>query len=420
MIKKVIFILVFFVSFFALAQDPIVYDIKVRGNKKTKASTIKNIIKTKNGQVLDSLKLEKDIIKLKRLAGVSHAYFQVFYSHENLYNVFINIEERFTIIPEINIFTARDQDVAYRLALYDFNFLGRNIGFGGFYENNVFNSFGFNLRAPYLFSNKAGVALNYDNIVRREPLFTDAGTANYRYSNRGIEALLLYEFNFQNNIQIGGSFFQEEYLFLDGVKSEFTPDFLDLDKWQFKFIYTFNKLDYNYQYVSGIRNTFDARVVTSNNDFQQDFFLIRNQFDYFKRVGDRGNWANRLQIGVASNDDSPFAPFEVDNNVNIRGVGNIIDRGTAMLVLNTEYRYTLMDKGWFVLQGNAFLDAGTWRNPGGRLKDFFNLINTRIYPGVGLRFIHKNIFNAVFRIDYGYGLTQANANGIVFGIGQYF
>jgi hypothetical protein len=36
------------------------------------------------------------------------------------------------------------------------------------------------------------------------------------------------------------------------------------------------------------------------------------------------------------------APFAVDNNINLRGVGNIIDRGTV--VLNSEYRHTLFEK----------------------------------------------------------------------------
>jgi hypothetical protein len=43
--------------------------------------------------------------------------------------------------------------------------------------------------------------------------------------------------------------------------------------------------------------------------------------------------------------------------LNIRGVGNIIDRGTAAIVLNTEYRYTLYEKGWFSLKGNTFIDG---------------------------------------------------------------
>ena len=110
----------------------------------------------------------------------------------------------------------------------------------------------------------------------------------------------------------------------------------------------------------------------------------------------------------------------MDNNLNIRGVGNIIDRGTGAIVLNTEFRYSLVEKDWFVLQGNVFLDGGSWRNPGGDFGDFADSQNVRIYPGVGVRLIHKRIFNAIFRIDYGHGITKDAARGVVFGIGQYF
>ena len=106
--------------------------------------------------------------------------------------------------------------------------------------------------------------------------------------------------------------------------------------------------------------------------------------------------------------------------MNIRGVGNTIDRGTGAIVLNTEYRQTLLEKDWFVLQSNVFVDAGSWRNPGGKLGDFSKADNIRIHPGVGLRLMHKRIYNAIFRIDYGYGITKNDARGFVFGIGQYF
>jgi hypothetical protein len=65
------------------------------------------------------------------------------------------------------------------------------------------------------------------------------------------------------------------------------------------------------------------------------------RFFYFKRVGAKGNWANRLRLGLASNDNTPFAPFALDNNVNLRGVGILVDRGTGSFVLNTEYRHTI-------------------------------------------------------------------------------
>ena len=72
------------------------------------------------------------------------------------------------------------------------------------------------------------------------------------------------------------------------------------------------------------------------------------------------------------------------------------------------------------MQSNTFIDFGTWRNPGGDLGELIDGSTVRFYPGAGIRFIHKRIFNAVFRLDYGYGIGDKATNGIVFGIGQYF
>jgi len=159
--------------------------------------------------------------------------------------------------------------------------------------------------------------------------------------------------------------------------------------------------------------------VGSSDATLPEFLIGFNDFAYYHRIGKRGNLANRLRLGLASNLDTPFAPFSVDNNLNVRGVGNTIDRGTGVIILNSEYRHTLIDKDWFILQSNVFVDAGSWRNPGGDFSDFSQDQNIRVFPGVGFRFIHKKIFNAIFRIDYGVGVTE-RANGIVFGIGQYF
>jgi outer membrane protein assembly factor BamA len=419
--KKLLLLLtLFFVSLQGIAQDKIVFDVKFQGHKKNKVGFLKKLVSVRNGDVLDSVQLEKDVILLKRLAGVSHAYYQVFYSHDNLYNVFFNIEENFTLIPNVNLWTTTNAQFAYKVGLYDYNFLGRNIAFGGFYQNNGFDSYGINLRAPNLFSRKLGVAINHQNWTSEEPLFFDGGSAFYKYSNTSFEVLGLYQVNFKHLLQLGLNIFKEEYDYLSGLTSDAIPQSLSLDKQMLKFVYQYDDLDYYYQYVEGIKNTFYLQYVTTENDFQNDFLIGWSDFLYFTRVGERGNWANRFRFGLASNDDSPFAPFSVDNNLNIRGVGNIIDRGTGSIVLNTEYRYTLYEKGWFILQGNGFIDAGTWRNPGGELSDFVDSQNFRIYPGVGLRFIHKRIFNAIFRIDYGYGVTKNASNGIVFGIGQYF
>jgi outer membrane protein assembly factor BamA len=415
-----LFFLLFTITFSSNAQEFSINDLQIRGAKKTKTAFIKKIIATKKGATLDSLALKEDIIILKRLASVGHAYFQVFHSHENYYNVFIHIQENLTVIPEINFWTTTNKRVAYKIGLYDYNFLGRNIAFGGFYQNNGFDSYAINFRAPNIISKKWGLSLNHQNWKSEEPLYFADKSANYLYNNVSFEVLGLHQINFKNQINFGINVFNEKYQYLSGATAVNIPQKLNLNKALFKFVYQYNNLDYYFQYIDGVKSVLYTQYVTSNNSFQEDFYIAWNDFFYYKRVGEKGNWANRLRVGLSSNQESPFAPFALDNNVNLRGVGILVDRGTGSIVLNSEYRYTLYDKEWLIIQGNGFVDAGSWRNPGGSLSDFTNSDNIKIYSGLGLRFTSKKIYNATFRIDYGIGLTKGSSQGLVFGIGQYF
>lgn len=419
--KRIYILCVFaFWGFIAKAQQAKVTKIEIKGAKRTKAAFVEKLVGMKEGMLLDSLRMEHDVTRLKRLPSISHAYYEVFLFDSQNYEVHYTIEENFTLIPFANLFSSSNDDFAFRVGLQEFNFLGRNITVGGFYQLDVYNSYGFSIRAPYLFSNKLGLAFNYNNFITQEPVFFEEDTADYRYSNTGFELLGLYEFNFKNRMELGFSLFTEDYNYLEGATRPDVPLTLNVDKHLFKLIYDFDNVDYFYQYLEGFRSTLNFQYVGSSDTALPEFLIGFNDFVYYKRIGNQGNWANRIRLGLATNVDSPFAPFTVDNNLNIRGVGNTIDRGTGAIVFNTEYRHTLVDKNWFVLQSNLFVDGGSWRNPGGDFGDFLDSENLRIYPGVGLRFMHKRIFNAIFRIDFGYGITKNSASGIVFGIGQYF
>ncbi len=431
---RLLVVFLIFLSFFQISygQTNTVADLKVQGNKRIKSSFIKHISDLKSGAVLDSIILDQDIIRLKRLPAVSHAYYQVFETEGNAYNVFYNVLENYTLIPNVNLYTTNDDEFAYRIGLYEFNTLGRNITFGGFYQKDIFDSYGINFRAPFLFNNHIGLALNFQDLTTQEPVFLSEGTADYRYNNTSFEVLALYSFNFKHRIEAGVTFFNEDYEYLRGATNPSVPQDFNVDKNLVKGIYEYNALDYYYQYISGIKSTFNFQYVTSSDETLPDFFIGWNDFQYFLRFRKsgtdkndpesygKGNLATRLRIGFATNDDSPFAPFSVDNNLTIRGVGNTIDRGTGAIILNAEYRYTLLDEDWCAIQSNVFIDAGSWRNPGGDFGDFGDTQNFRVYPGIGARFIHKKIFNATFRIDYGVGITPDATSGFVFGIGQYF
>jgi hypothetical protein len=421
--KNFLFVFILGISFPLFSQENKVYEVEIKGAKKTKISFINNLIKTKKENLLDSLTLDHDIVLLKRLAAISHAYYQVFELHKGFYNVFIYVEEHKTIIPSINFWTSINQQFSYNLGLYDYNFLGRNITFGALYQNNGFDSYGASFIAPNLFSRKWGISFNFKNWKSEGPLYFDIRSANYLYNNISYEVLGLYQYNINHQFNFGISFFSEKYQYLSGDLDATIPTKLDLNKKLIKLVYTFDKLDYYYHYIEGFKSVLYAQYVTTTSAFKDDFFIAWNDFFYFDRISEKGNWANRLRVGLSSNKKTPFAPFALDNNINLRGVGIFVDRGTGSLVLNSEYRHTVYDKNWLAIQSNFFVDAGSWRNPGGSLNDFTQKENTRIYSGIGLRFISKKVYNTTFRIDYGFkvfdGTNQSNG-GLVFGIGQYF
>ncbi len=417
--KNLILLPILFFCSLVISQESTITEITVQGNKKTKTSALTRLINIEKGNVLDSLQIEKDLKILKRLPSIANATYQV-EKKENGYEVIYNIEENFTIIPSANVYTTNDDEFAFRLGIYEFNALGRNIILGALYQHDIYNSYTFNLRAPYLFSKKFGVSLTYSDFTTQEPVFLSNGNADYKYNNTSYEVLGLYQFNFQNRIELGVNYFNEDYVYKRGATAPDVPRDFNVNKLLYKLIYQYDNLDYDYQYVSGFKSVLNMQYVISTEDVLPDFIIGWNDFLYYKRVGNKGNWASRMRLGLATNDETPFAPFAVDNNLNIRGVGNIIDRGTGVIVINTEYRHTLLEKDWFVLQSNVFVDGGSWRNPGGEFSDFGESQNFRIYPGVGLRIMHKRIFNAIFRIDYGHGVTKDATRGLVFGIGQYF
>lgn len=415
--KLLVFLLIFTVKCFS--QTKMIERIDWKGTKKMNQNFMTDFIQSKVGAQIDSLKLVNDVDALTRLNGISKVTFEVNPSALGNCNVTYTVVEDFSIIPNLALWTTV-VTTAYRIGLYDYNFLGRNNTIGGFYQFNGVSSFGLNYSAPFLFNTKLGLEASFQKLGSIEPIFFEGTSAQYQYFNTAAELLGVYRLNYRNSIKLGLSVFNEDYKYRNGATSPKVTQVLNVNKYLFKSNYLFNNLKYDYYLVEGFRNDTYFQVVKTEDMFEDNFIIGWNDFSYFKRVGANGNWANRMRLGLATNDETPFAPFAVDNNINIRGVGNIIDRGTGTIVLNTEFRKTLYEKKWFVLQGNTFVDAGTWRQPGENWSDFLNEKNVRVYSGLGLRFIHKTIFNATFRIDYGFGLTQNSNNGLVFGIGQYF
>ncbi|MGB0175867.1 MAG: POTRA domain-containing protein [Owenweeksia sp.] len=402
-------------------SQPRIWQIEFKGLEKTKASFLHSVIAVQEGEVLDSARLEEDVQMLIRLPSVAHAYFQVFASHDNYYQVYYHIQENFTLLPIFNIWTVGDQ-LWWMVGLSEYNLLGRNIQASAFYRNNTKHSYGLSLNAPFLLGAQWGTSASYADWVSDEPVYFGEITAMYEYRNRSLELLGLYRWNFNNQVQFGGSIFREQYTYLSGAEQvEDKPVQLLQNKWLAKLTYQYYKVKQHYQYLDGIVNNLSLQTVITTNEQQPPFNIAWNDFIVYRRTGERGNLAWRFRLGFSTNNNSPFSAFVVDNQMNIRGVGDRIDRGSAVVTLNSEYRHTFWEKPWAAIQGVGFVDYGSWRQPGGELDDFVEAPNVYVHSGVGARFILKKVYNATLRVDYGFGLTpENNAHGLVLGLGQYF
>ncbi len=417
MIYKLIFFLIFISKCFS--QENLIEQIKFTNNKKTKSDFLSDIIVSKPKSVLDSVTIQKDLIIMTRLNGISNVTYSVTKNESNNYVLEYNIIEKLTIIPSL-IIAKNIKSGSYRLGIDDYNFQGKNITFGVFYQYNEFNSFGIRYISPFLFSSKYGIEGFVQTVSSREPIFFSGQTSDYKFTNTSAEFSGIYRYDYKNNSKLGLGIFNETYKYLDGFQNLDFPSKFNKTKFFTKFQYFHENVKYNFYHLNGLKNSFVYQNILTGSDFKNLFLIFTNDLVYYKKLETNTNWASRLRIGMSSNDFSPFSAFAIDNNLNIRGVGNLVDRGTATLVFNTEIRQTLFEKKWFALQGNAFVDSGTIRNSGENFNTLFDNKNIRVYSGLGLRFIHKNIFNAVFRIDYGFGLMPNSSKGLVFGIGQYF
>lgn len=419
--------LILILQFLLLSQSSFAQDnsqaeiisLEIKGLKKTKLSFIQDIILGDTLKKLDSAALQADIQRIINLPSIAHAYFQVFHSYENKYRVFYYLEEAFTLIPGVNLWSRGDQLWVWG-QVSEYNLLGRNMLLDLFYQNNGKHSYGINFSAPYIFGSKWGSSISFKDLTSDEPVYFDEGSAIYEYKNRSLEGIVFYELDFKNILRTGGSFFREEYTFQRGGENvpDKPPSFL-INKWLLKLNYEHYNILYYYHYLSGLRNNFNFQTVLAADGSNPPFYIFWDDLRYYKRINKKGNFAARFQVGLATNNDSPFSPFVIDNHTNVRGVGDRIERGSGVIFANAEYRHTFYENSWAALQGVGFVDASTWRMPGGEFSDFTKADLIYVHSGIGARFILKKVFNAVLRIDYGRGLNNSR-QGLVLGLGQYF
>jgi outer membrane protein assembly factor BamA len=360
--------------------------------------------------------------QLVNLPAITQAVYQIDSSAGKPVAVNWEIEESRTVFPLLNLGGVKD-NFFYLLGVNDIHFRGRGQQLTAFYQNNDGeHNYYVGLANAAFRGSPWGYQLESRRYAAVEPVYFPNAAVNYRYANLSFGAGLSYTTPTRHIFRFGGSNFYEHYRKVSNEAGTPGPDDLRLNKALLKFGHGISRVDQFGARRSGTDHQSIAQVVFNLEQSQPTFLIAWHDFRFYRLLGRRGNLAGRFRAGISSNENSPFAPFVLDSQVNIRGSGNRIDRGTAQLILNLEYRHTVWKdhRERFAAQFVGFSDFGSWRNPGGRLEDVFDADNFRHFIGGGLRLISLKAHNALVRIDYGFDVRNVRERGIVIGFGQYF
>ena len=391
--------------------------IEFEGYGRNDSLYLRRFVQHLTGSPLDEERVRTDVFALRRLPGIAHAEARYDTLADATLRLVYVLQPQRTLLPIAGLGGIQD-NFWVQAGLVEYNLRGRNQTLLGYYLNNDRRSGGQLYYAnPRYRGGRWGYAADLRHYASIEPLYFPE-RVDYDYQNTGAGLTGFHHPNLRTQLTFGLNYFEERYAKLRPGEGP-GPDRRRDRKLLCSAGVQRNGLEYDYFYRKGGTQQLLLQQV-STLGVPGGFWSAALTGTQFWRPSPRRNIGLRYRAALATNRESPFAPFVLDSQFKLRGVGNRVDRGTAQFVVNLELRQTLYDGRLWALQGIAFLDAGTWRNPGGTFAEAFNGSALRTFVGPGLRLINKRIFQFILRIDYGVDVRDAQQRGWVLGVGQYF
>ncbi|MDZ4679623.1 MAG: BamA/TamA family outer membrane protein [Saprospiraceae bacterium] len=386
------------------------------GAKRSKEFILERLLEQTIGTAPDVALLDTDVRRLKNFIGIIDASYRLDTLKEGIHLVY-QVREGSSRFPVVQL-GGLEGNFWWELGYMDQNWRGRGESIGlsirqtdGRLGGRAFYS------KPSFSGSRWGYGLQLERYASQEPLYFGDETVEYFYENQNIGSQVFYHFRPEARLQLGLTYFVENY---NKVNREqlIGPQARREVKQLAYLSYQLREINPDLFQPRGYYWQLEGTLVFQKEE--TPFYLFRFIGARYYPVGVNGLFASKLTLGYSANKNTPFAPFVVDSRLNIRGSGNRVDRGTAAVILNAEYRHVLFKKSWLAVQGVAFIDMGSWRNPGGEIQDLTSWENTKYFTGLGLRLISDRAGQFVLRMDYGYGLHPVGRQGIVLGLGQYF
>lgn len=402
-----------------LSHAIIVKEIHYKGLKQTSPEYLQSITYHKLGVHYNDSIWKNDIQLIKN----TNLFFEVTWTMREVDNYLIltvELNESTYIVPIFDI-NAISSNFKLQMGANNINWLGRNYTLGGFYQYYQRHSFKIYNIAPRHLNRKTGHEIILGSYATIEPLYFDSTKSDFNYDNYSISVGGFYWLDDFNRFSLGGMLMQEHYENIEMRVGDYDIGFtLDMFKYQLRGFFEHKRVNLHHQYFDGLYYQLFLENIETKDYPEASFFKVMARLKYYKRLGKHGNLASNIDVGFATNNDSPFSPFVLDSYLNVRGIGNRVARGTAQIIGNLEYRHTIWTNKLFYLQTNVFTDFGCLRPPGQSFTEMFESSNYALYSGLGLRIHTRKIYNTVFRFDYGFNTAYFSQSGFVFGVNQFF
>jgi len=409
-------------SFTVVAQstETTVSSIEISGAHKMDKDFLLNRLTTELHGTTTWDQLHLDQQRLNRLNGIQHTVIEIDTMSDGTLRVQYDIVGQKTIKPFVGLGRVKG-NFWWQVGAAEYNLGHKNQTLLGYFQAQDSRPNGkLYFENPHYKGRNWGYSIDVFHNASVEPLYFNTGTASYRYDLTGLGFGGINHFGLLDRLQYNLTLFNERYRRVsDFQEVQEGPAFISQLKVLTSLGYVHDKVEYDFFYRQGFQHQILLQSVNTIGD-DLKFLSISYEGRHYLRLNPTANLAGQLRMVISTNNDTPFAPYVLDSNFNLRGVGNRVDRATAQFVLNIEIRQTIYDSKNFAIQLVGFSDSGSWRNPGSEFKTVFEKENYRSFIGGGVRVILNKVFDSVFRLDYGVDVFDQEIHGMVLGFGQFF
>lgn len=404
----------------AQTTEATISSIEITGAHKVDKDFILNRITTKLHGTTSWDQLNLDQLRLNRLHGIQHNVVELDTLRDGSLRVRYDIVGQKTVKPFIGIGRVKG-NFWFQIGAAEYNLNHKNQTLFGYFQSqdgrpNVKLYF----ENPHYRGRAWGYNINAFHNASIEPLLFENSTVNYRYDLTGLGLGGINHFGLLDRFQYSMTIFHERFRRVSDIEEvQEGPPILSQLKLLSSVGYIHDKVNFDFFYRRGFQHQI---LLQSVNTIGEDLPFINVSYEgrHYWRPSRSTNIAGQIRIGISTNHETPFAPFVLDSDFNLRGVSNRIDRTTAQFVINIELRQTLFHNPSIAVQLVGFSDSGSWRTPGRDLNVLIEKENFRSFIGAGARVILTKVFDSVLRLDYGVDVFDKETHGMVLGFGQFF